>query len=218
MPLVPILLTVSYLLGAIPFAVIVVRRLRGVHIQQVGSGNAGALNSLRTAGLAAGVSVALLDALKAALAMLLGRLALGPEAAALCGAATVAGHCFSPYLIVGMRRARGGGWKHWLRRSGGKGLASGMAVLLLLDWRLAGLTLLIFGAAFALLRRDETWPTIIAVSLTPLLVWWLTASRSLTFATLIVGIVIIIKHLPDVREGFWVGGPAPGNEEPSRTP
>jgi acyl phosphate:glycerol-3-phosphate acyltransferase len=201
------LLVVSYLVGAIPFAVIVVRRMHGVHILRAGSGNAGAMNSFRTAGRRAGVIVALLDALKAALVMLLGRLMLGPEAAALCGAAAVAGHCFSPYLIWATRRERDGGWKMLLRRTGGKGLASGLTVLALIDWRLALLALLIFFATFALLRKDETWPTIIAVGLTPPLVWWLTANWIVTIATLIVGVVVIIKHLPDVREGFWVDQP-----------
>ncbi len=202
-----VLLLVSYLLGAIPFAVIVVRRVRGVHILRAGSGNAGAMNSLRTAGRRAGVTVALLDALKAALAMLLGRLILGSQAAALCGAAAVAGHCFSPYLIWATRRERDGGWKMALRRTGGKGLASGLTVLALIDWRLALLALLIFFGTFALLRKDETWPTIIAVALTPPLVWWLTGEWIITLATLVVGVVVIIKHLPDVREGFWVDQP-----------
>lgn len=194
----------SYLLGAIPFAVLVGRWTRGVDVHRSGSGNAGALNTFRTVGRGAGVAVALLDAAKAALAVLIGRLVGGPSVAALCGAIAVAGHCFSPWLLWSTRHDRGSGWKWQLRRSGGKGLASGMAALLLIDWRLAAIAVAIFGASFAVLRKDVTWPTIIAVGCTPVAVWLLTANPATTFAALIVSLVVIVKHLPDVREGFYV--------------
>jgi acyl phosphate:glycerol-3-phosphate acyltransferase len=195
---------VSYGVGAIPFAVLVGRWTRGVDVQRSGSGNAGALNTFRTVGRGAGVAVALLDAAKAALAMLLGRIVGGPELAALSGAIAVAGHCFSPWLLWTTRHDRGDGWKWQLRRSGGKGLASGMGALLLIDWWLAAIALLIFGASFAVLRKDVTWPTIIAVGCTPAAVWLLTADPAITLAVLIVSLVVIVKHLPDVREGFYV--------------
>lgn len=197
-------LLVSYLIGAIPFAVLVGRWLRGVDVRRVGSGNAGAMNTFRSAGAATGVLVALLDALKAALAMLVGRLLIGPEAATLCGAAAVAGHCFSPYLLFAARHERGGGWKMALRRAGGKGLASGMAVLLLIDWRLAAAAAVIFGVGLLVLRKDETWPTIIAVLCTTPLLWWLTRDVLATLAVALVSLVVVVKHLPDVREGFYV--------------
>lgn len=204
-----VILLISYLIGAIPFAVLVGRWLRGVDVRRVGSGNAGAMNTFRSAGRTTGVLVALLDALKAVLAMLLGRLLIGPQVATLCGALAVVGHCFSPYLILAARHERGGGWKMLLRRSGGKGLASGLGVLLLTDWRLALAAALIFGLSMLLLRKDETWPTIIAVLCTPPLLWWLTADLVGTIAVALVSVVVIIKHLPDVREGFSV---AMGNE------
>lgn len=201
------LLGLSYLLGAIPFAVLVGRRLRGVDVRRVGSGNTGAMNTLRSAGWQAGLLVVLLDGLKAALAMALGWRVLGPQAATLCGAAAVVGHCFSPFLLYAARADRGGGWKMALRRSGGKGLASGLAVLLVTDWRLGLLTVALFFAALALLRKDETWPTIIAVIGTPALAWWLTRSAAITVAIVIVGAIVIVKHLPDMREGFYVSMP-----------
>ncbi|HEX6291626.1 MAG TPA: glycerol-3-phosphate acyltransferase [Herpetosiphonaceae bacterium] len=206
-PTLLLLLIVSFLIGAVPFAVVVARGIRGVNIQRSGSGNAGAMNTFRSVGPVAGVLVALLDGAKAALAMYLGLRVLGPEAAALCGAATVAGHCFSPFLIFASRRERGSGWKLWLRRSGGKGLASGMAVLLLIDWRLALIIIAIFFVALLLLRKDETWPSMIAVASTTPLVWWWTRAEALTVAVLLVSIVVIVKHLPDVREGFFVDQP-----------
>lgn len=198
------LLIISYLLGAIPFSVLVGRLVRGVDVRRVGSGNAGAMNTFRSVGPATGVLVALLDALKAALAMLLARALLDPQAATLCGAMAVIGHCFSPYMIFAARHERGGGWKMALRRAGGKGLASGMAVLLLIDWRLPVAAAVIFGLGLLILRKDETWPTIIAVLVTPPLLWWLTGDVPATLAVVLVSVVVIVKHLPDVREGFWV--------------
>ncbi len=203
-PLLVFALGLSYVIGAIPFAVLVGRLVRGIDVQRAGSGNAGALNTFRSVGRAAGVAVALLDAMKAALAMFVGRLLLGPGAAALCGAAAVAGHCFSPYLIFLARKELAVGWKLALRRTGGKGLASGAAVLLLIDWRLAVITLAVFFLARKLVFKDETWPSIVAVGLTPPLVWWLNGDRATTLAVLLVSAVVIIKHLPDLREAFYV--------------
>jgi acyl phosphate:glycerol-3-phosphate acyltransferase len=202
-----LLLLLGFLIGAVPFAVLVGRVARGINVQQTGSGNAGAMNTFRSVGRAAGVLVALLDAAKAALAMYLGQRALGAEAAALCGAAAVIGHCFSPYLLFAARHQREGGWKYWLRRSGGKGLASGAAVLALIDWPLALITIGIFFLGMLVLRKDETWPSIIAVALTGPLLWWWSGNAIVTVAVLLVSIVVIIKHLPDLREGFYVDQP-----------
>jgi len=199
-----LVLVLSYFIGAVPFAVLVSKQLRGVDVRRTGSGNTGAMNTLRSAGRTAGVVVALLDGAKAAAAMLLGRLLFDPQLAVLCGIAAVAGHCFSPYLMFAARNERGGGWKMALRRTGGKGLASGMAVMLLTDWRIAVICSLIFFGTLLIMRRDETWPAIIGVAFTTPLAWWLTRESATTLAVLLVSILVIIKHLPDVRQGFYV--------------
>lgn len=206
MPSLALLLTLllSYLLGAIPFAVVVVKYLHGIDVQRVGSGNAGALNTSRVAGRSVGVLVAVLDGLKGALAMLIGRLIFGPQVAALCGVAAVVGHCFSPYLLYAARKDYGAGWKMLLRRSGGKGLATGGVVIALIDWRLLVIVLVVFALSKLILRTDVTWPTIIAVAVTAPLIWWLTGNLLITLAVLLVAVVVIVKHLPDVRRGFYV--------------
>lgn len=206
-PMLLIALLVSYLIGAIPFAVLVAKWLRGINVQHVGSGNAGALNTFRSAGRTAGVLVATLDGVKGVLAILIGQQWFGSQGAALCGAAAVAGHCFSPYLLIASRNAAAGGWKMLLRRSGGKGLATGLVVLALIDWRLVLMILVIFGLSMLGLRTDVTWPTIIAVAATAPLIWWLTGDRVVMAAVLLVSLVVIVKHLPDVREGFSVDQP-----------
>lgn len=199
-----LLLGAAYLLGAIPFAVLVGRALRGIDVRHAGSGNTGALNTLRNVGPFAGVLVALLDAGKAALPVVVGRMALGPEAGAVAGCAAVLGHCFSPYLIATSPGVFSEGWKLALRRTGGKGLASGMGVLAAVAWPAAAFSVAIFALVYLLLRTDVTWPSIGGALAAAPAMWWVTRSLPMFLAASVVGIVVAIKHLPDVREGFYV--------------
>jgi glycerol-3-phosphate acyltransferase PlsY len=199
-----LLLIVAYLLGAIPFAVVVGRALRGVDVRHAGTGNTGALNTLRTAGPAAGALVAALDAAKGALAVWAGTWLLGREAGALAGCVAVIGHCFSPYLIAASPRIFQDGWKRALRRTGGKGLATGVGVLIAVAWPIALVGAIVFGLVYAVQRKDVTWPSVFGtLSATPA-AWYLTENLLLTMAMFVVGLVITIKHLPDLREGFYV--------------
>ena len=110
---------IGYLLGSIPFGLILTRMAGLGDIRQVGSGNIGATNVLRTGkrGLAAGTL--LLDAGKGALAVQLVRLLFGPQWEPLAAIAVVIGHCFPA----------------WLAFRGGKGVATGLGALIALDWR-----------------------------------------------------------------------------------
>lgn len=199
-----LLLIASYLVGAIPFAVLIGRAFAGIDIRRSGSGNTGAMNTLRTAGPALGVLVGLLDAGKGALAVAAGRQLLGPEAGALAGCAAVVGHCFSPFMIATAPRFFDGGWKMALRRSGGKGLATGLAVLLVIAWPVALIMVAIFGLALLIHRKDETWPTIIAVIAVTPAMWLLSHNLVLSLAVFGVALVVLIKHLPDLREAYYV--------------
>jgi len=96
------LLALSYLLGTFPTALIVAR-LAGHDPTAEGSGNPGASNVYRLAGLRAGLAVFAGDAAKGAVATAAGRAAGGPEMALACGLAAVLGHCFPVF-----RRFRGG--------------------------------------------------------------------------------------------------------------
>ena len=107
-------LLLSYLLGAIPFGVIV-GKMRGVDIRAVGSGNSGATNVWRTLGPVAGTTVFTLDVLKGLAAPYLARILIAPDAhwlIALCGALAVLGHTFSIFL----------------KFRGGKGIATGLGM------------------------------------------------------------------------------------------
>lgn len=109
---------VAFFVGAIPFGVLVSRAFYGTDIRKSGSGNIGAANALRTLGKRGAVAVLALDALKG-FAPTLAAFALGgPVPATLAAFASVAGHCWSPFL----------GFK------GGKGVATFFGAVIALWW------------------------------------------------------------------------------------
>ena len=199
-----LLLIAAYLLGAVPFAVLLGRTLRGVDVRRSGSGNSGAMNALRTGGSFVGVTVGVLDAAKGAIAVVAGRWLLGPEAGALAGCAAVVGHCFSPYMIATSHGLFDQGWKFALRKLGGKGLAAGMGVLLALAWPVAMVAVVVFALVFLIQRKDVTWPSVAGSFAATPAIWLLNKNAAITIAVFLVGVVIAVKHLPDLRESFWV--------------
>lgn len=124
------LLGLGYLSGSIPFGVLITRRARGVDVRSQGSGNIGATNVARVAGKKLGVLVLLLDALKGAAPVLLARLLLPAALWLHAGVALCAflGHVFPV----------------WLRFKGGKGVATALGVLAVLE----GWAALAGGAAY----------------------------------------------------------------------
>ena len=102
-------LAAAYLIGSIPFALLLARRWGGHDLHRIGSGNIGAANVLRASGIRAGVVVAILDIAKGAAGVAVGgRIAGAEHAEALAGFAAVVGHI---YPI-------------WLKFRGGKGVAT----------------------------------------------------------------------------------------------
>ena len=126
----------AYLLGSIPFGLILTRMAGLGDIRAVGSGNIGATNVLRTGrrGLAAGTL--LLDGAKGALAVALAGWLFGVVWMPLAAICAVVGHCFPV----------------WLRFRGGKGVATGLGVLLALDWRMGAAACAVWLAVFAATR------------------------------------------------------------------
>src|SRR5215471_14393767 len=110
---------VSYLIGAIPTGLIVVRLLSGEDIRRHGSGNIGTVNVLRVAGPATAIVVLAVDIVKGLVPVLLAtRAGAPPWVVALGGLAAIAGH----------------NWSVFLRFQGGKGVATSFGVLLGLSW------------------------------------------------------------------------------------
>jgi glycerol-3-phosphate acyltransferase PlsY len=109
---------VGYLLGSIPFGVLVARLLGLGNLREIGSGNIGATNVLRTGSKPAAIATLLLDGAKGAVALLLARSLAGEDAAQLAALAAMIGHCYPV----------------WLGFKGGKGVATFLGILLALAW------------------------------------------------------------------------------------
>ena len=126
----------GYLLGSIPFGVILTRALTGQDVRGIGSGNIGATNVLRTGRKDLAIATLLLDAGKGAVALLIARELFDSEVAgAIAGGAAFLGHLFPV----------------WLGFKGGKGVATFFGLLLAAAWPLgvlAGATWLIVAALF----------------------------------------------------------------------
>ena len=107
-------LMVSYLLGSIPFGLLVARVFNKGNLRKVGSGNIGATNVMRVGGLRLAGLTWILDMLKAIIAVLIGRYVGGDAFGAWCGFFAIIGHCFPV----------------WLNFHGGKGVSSLFGVLM----------------------------------------------------------------------------------------
>ena len=104
---------VAYLIGSIPFALLLARRWGGHDLHRIGSGNIGAANVLRASGVRAGVAAAILDVAKGAAGVLVAeRMSSSGHASAMAGLAAVVGHIYPV----------------WLRFRGGKGVATACGV------------------------------------------------------------------------------------------
>lgn len=151
-----IVLITAYFLGSIPFGYLIVRARAGADIRETGSGGTGATNVSRRAGKGAGVLTLILDALKGAVAILIGTLILGESFWAITGAAilVIIGHMFPI----------------WLGFRGGKGVATGVGVFLVL----APFAVMAAGVIFlavVLLTRYVSLGSITAAATIPLFVW-----------------------------------------------
>ena len=149
-------MVLAYFLGSIPFGYLIVRARAGADIRETGSGGTGATNVSRRAGKGAGVLTLILDALKGVAAILIGRLILGESFGAITGAAilVIMGHMFPI----------------WLGFRGGKGVATGVGVFLVL----APLALVGAGVIFlaiVILTRYISLGSITAAATIPLFVW-----------------------------------------------
>lgn len=149
-------LVLGYLLGSIPFGIILTRLSGGPDLRTIGSGNIGATNVLRTGNKKLAALTLLGDMLKGTAAVLLAGWLLGGKGAALAaGLGAFIGHLFPV----------------WLRFKGGKGVATFLGILIGLKWSIA----LIFAAVWlsiAYLSKYSSLSALIASLLTPLLLWF----------------------------------------------
>ena len=166
----------SYLVGSIPFGVLVTKAMGLGDLRKIGSGNIGATNVLRTGNKAAALATLILDGGKGAVAVLVARACVGPDAAQVAALASFLGHLYPV----------------WLKFKGGKGVATFLGTLLALDWRL-GLAACAIWLVTALVTRISSLSALVAAALSPLVALWLDGPR-MALVLAFMAVLIFIRH------------------------
>ena len=171
----------GYLLGSIPFGLLLTKAAGLGDIRRIGSGNIGATNVLRTGNKKLAAATLLLDAAKGAVAVLVARHWLGAAPAMAAGIAAFLGHIYPA----------------WLRFKGGKGVATYLGVLIALAWQLAAV-FAISWLSVAKLGRISSLAALVA-TLAVTLVSWLWGDRDLAVAVTLMSVMIIFKHRANIE-------------------
>ncbi|SIO46968.1 acyl-phosphate glycerol-3-phosphate acyltransferase [Rhodovulum sp. ES.010] len=171
----------AYLLGAVPFGIVMARLFGLGDLRKIGSGNIGATNVLRTGNKLAAFLTLALDAGKGGIAVLIARALAGEDAAQVAGLAAFLGHVFPVYL--GFR--------------GGKGVATFLGTLLALAWPV-GLaacgTWLIVAAAL----RYSSLSALVAAGLAP--VWAIVLGHGdMAVLGALLAVLIYVRHAENIR-------------------
>ncbi len=174
----------AYLVGSIPFAVIVSRAMGLPDPRSFGSGNPGATNVLRSGSkVAAGVTLAG-DAAKGWVPVWAAvRLELAVEVVAVVALAAFLGHVFSV----------------WLRFKGGKGVATAAGVMLALDWRV-GLGALLVWLTIVVVSRYSSLGSIVASFFAPAAVYWTGGAGPIFYAMAAMCAVLVWRHEANIRK------------------
>jgi glycerol-3-phosphate acyltransferase PlsY len=170
-------LAVGYLLGSIPFGLLLTK-LSGVgDIRSVGSGNIGATNVLRTGRKSLAAATLLGDMLKGTAAVLAMAAVGAADAALVAGLGAVLGHVFPV----------------WLRFKGGKGIATYIGVLIGVAWPIAAAFGVIWGTV-AILTRYSSLSGLIASAATPVLLWFLAGDKPALLFVVLTAIVFVMHR------------------------
>ena len=146
---------VGYLLGSIPFGLILTKLAGTQDLRSIGSGSVGATNVLRTGNKGLAVATLLGDALKGTIAVVLMGTYAGPNAAMLAALGAFLGHLFPV----------------WLKFKGGKGVATYIGVLIGLFWP-AAVVFCVMWLAVAFATRYSSLSALVAAFVAPLFLWW----------------------------------------------
>jgi glycerol-3-phosphate acyltransferase PlsY len=151
----PVALVLGYLLGSIPFGLILTKLAGTQDLRSIGSGNIGATNVLRTGHKGLAAATLLLDMLKGTAAVVIAGYFGGPNSAMLAALGAFLGHLFPV----------------WLKFSGGKGVAVYIGVLIGLFWP-AAVVFCVLWIATALTSRYSSLSALVASFITPIFLWW----------------------------------------------
>jgi len=185
---------IGYALGSISFSVIFSKKIAGFDLREKGSGNAGSTNALRTAGKKVAALTLVCDILKGIVAILLsiliGNIFKYENVAVLVQIAAVAaiiGHTFPVFF----------GFK------GGKGVATSLGVLLLVNWKI-GLICLIFALVLMAITKIVSIGSIAAAILFPILVLFINDSfiveGNYIIFSIILALIVIFNHRSNIKK------------------
>ena len=173
----------GYLVGSIPFGVLVTRFAGEGDIRQVGSGNIGATNVLRTGRKDLAAMTLLGDAGKGVVVVLLARfLAHNDWITAAAGGAAFLGHLFPV----------------WLKFKGGKGVATFYGIMLSACWP-AGVLAALTWIATAFLFRISSLAALVAAALAPIFVLVTDQHRAFSYLALVMAVLIFVRHHENIR-------------------
>jgi acyl phosphate:glycerol-3-phosphate acyltransferase len=174
-------LLLGYLLGSIPFGLLLTRSAGLGDIRSIGSGNIGATNVLRTGNKKLAAATLLLDALKATAAALIGWYAFGPEAGLLAGFAAFIGHLFPV----------------WLGFKGGKGVATYIGMLL----GVAPWMVLVFAAVWlsvAKISKYSSLSALVATLVIPVVLWFIQEPK-IAIVMAVMTVISWAKHKANIE-------------------
>ena len=180
----PYLLTAlvgGYLLGSIPFGVVLTRMAGLGDVRKIGSGNIGATNVLRTGHKGLAAATLLLDAGKGAAAVLIAKM-WGPDMALVAAFGAVVGHLFPV----------------WLGFKGGKGVATTLGVLLALALPLGAVCCLVWLLVAGLFRWSSL-AALAAVAAGPVAAWFLLADLQMVQLTAALAVLVWLRHHENIR-------------------
>ncbi|MGI9451549.1 MAG: glycerol-3-phosphate 1-O-acyltransferase PlsY [Geminicoccaceae bacterium] len=172
---------ICYLIGSIPFGLILTRMTGVGDLRSIGSGNIGATNVLRTGRKGVALATLVLDALKGAIQVWIAGRYFGPDMAIVAGLGAVLGHCFPI----------------WLKFNGGKGVATAAGVVIVLTPWVALLALLFFVVIVRITSYVSLGSVLAAIISVPL-AFYFNQVQAAEFYILL-AIIIIIKHQANIR-------------------
>jgi acyl phosphate:glycerol-3-phosphate acyltransferase len=179
----PIEIVAAYLVGSVPFALLLSRRWGARDLRRIGSGNLGAANVLRASGVTAGVLVAMLDILKGAVSVMLAQRLSGDTAgSAAAGVAAIVGHVYPV----------------WLRFRGGKGVATACGVFSVLTPLAVPPALAIFIATVWVTKYISLGSVMASIAL-PVIAYVSAAPPSIVAASCTTSALIVLRH----RTSLW---------------
>ena len=171
----------AYLLGSIPFGLLLTRLFGAGDIRNIGSGNIGATNVLRTGRKGLAAATLILDGGKGAVAVGLADCFAGPDAAVIAAGASLLGHLFPV----------------WLGFKGGKGVATTLGVLLAIAWPVGVIACLAW-LLIAFTLRYSSLAALVAIGISPFVAWGL-ADEPRAILALFMAILVFARHHENIR-------------------